>query len=466
MLRNSTIALTGVLLGICACSREPNPDVSRGPASATPHTSAIADERTVPGATAPASAATQDPPAPKRPERYNVLLLLVDSMRADMPWAGYEREIAPVLTALEKESVSYTRAYSVSSYTAKSVAALLSGKYPSTLYRSAPFFTKYPESNLFFPELLSAAGIYTASAHAHMYMKRGSGLDQGFDEWEVVQGITFDNKTDNHVTSHKLTPLAIELLKKKPEGKAFFMYLHYMDPHDVYVKHDEADFGSKLRDRYDSEMFYTDLWIGKLLEFMKSQPWWDETVVIVSADHGEAFGEHQMHRHAFELWNVLTHVPLFIRIPSVTGRRVDTPRSHIDLAPTILELMNVKAEHDFAGTSLVPELMGKTAEPRPVLLDLPKDTNNPERRGLIVGDHKLLMFDTGWRTDLYDLKQDPGEQHNLAKEQPEKLAELRERFDKEWGKYERKAPFGGNKLRGGGIANGPMAPPAAKTPSE
>src|SRR5690606_31607405 len=180
--------------------------------------------------------------------RYNVLLLLVDSMRADMPWAGYEREIAPVLTALEKESVSYTRAYSVSSYTAKSVAALLSGKYPSTLYRSAPFFTKYPESNLFFPELLSAAGIYTASAHAHMYMKRGSGLDQGFDEWEVVQGITFDNKTDNHVTSHKLTPLAIELLRKKPEGKAFFMYLHYMDPHDVYVKHEEADFGSKLRD--------------------------------------------------------------------------------------------------------------------------------------------------------------------------------------------------------------------------
>jgi arylsulfatase A-like enzyme len=62
-------------------------------------------------------------------------------------------------------------------------------------------------------------------------------------------------------------------------------------------------------------MFYTDLWIGKLLDHLRKQPYWNETVVIVSADHGEAFGEHKMHRHAFELWNVLTHVPWFIRVP-------------------------------------------------------------------------------------------------------------------------------------------------------
>ena len=452
MLLRTTLAFVGALLWLGACTPQPKPDASKGPASAAPKPSAV---RVSTSAEPKAQAA---PEKEKRPERYNVVLLLVDSMRADMPWAGYERNIAPVLTALEKESVSYTRAYSVSSYTAKSVAALLSGKYPSTLYRSAPFFTKYPDANLFLAELLNATGIYTASAQAHMYMKRGSGLDQGFDEWEVVEGITFDNKTDNHVTSQKLTPLAIQLLEKKPQDKAFFLYLHYMDPHDVYVKHDGADFGPKLRDRYDSEMFYTDLWIGKLLEFMKGQPWWNETIVIVSADHGEAFGEHQMHRHAFELWNVLTHVPLFVRIPRVAGRRIETPRSHIDLAPTILELMNVKGQHDFAGKSLVPELMGGSAEPRPVLLDLPKDTNNPERRAIIDGDHKLLMFDTGWRTDLYDLKEDPGEQRNLAKGKPEKLAELRELFDKEWSKYERKAPFGGNKLRGGGVANGPMKP--------
>jgi arylsulfatase A-like enzyme len=381
-------------------------------------------------------------------------------MRADMPWAGYERETAPNLSALEKDSVSYTRGYSVSSYTAKSVAAALSGKYPSTLYRSAPFFTRYAESNLFLAEVLDQSGVYSASAHAHMYMKPGNGMDQGFDTWKVVDGISFDNKTDNHVTSQKLTPLAIELLEAKPKDEPFFLYLHYMDPHDVYVKHKEADFGNKLRDRYDSEMFYTDQWIGKLLEFMKQKPWWDETVVIVSADHGEAFGEHNMHRHAFELWDVLTHVPLFFHIPGVAGRRIDVPRSHVDLAPTIAEFMNAKGDNDFAGVSLMNELFGKKAEPRPVLLDLPQDTNNPERRAVISGDYKLLVFESGWRKDLYNLKDDPGEQKNLAKEQPEKLEEMQQLFDKEWGKYARIKPYGGNKLRGGGVANGPMKPPA------
>ncbi len=454
MRRHTLLALLFAL----GCTPHSKPDLSKGPASGSPpdHPSAVAS--------APASASVQAlataEPEPKRPERYNVLLLLVDSMRADMPWAGYPRKIAPNLSALERQSVSYSRAYSVSSYTAKSVAAVLSGKYPSTLYRSAPFFTRYPDSNLFLAELLEQAGVYTLSAHAHMYMRRGNGLDQGFKDWEVVDGITFDNKTDNFVTSQKLTPLCIRLLQKTPADTPFFLYAHYMDPHDVYVKHEEADFGSKLRDRYDSEIFYTDLWIGKLLDFMKKQPWWDKTVVIVSADHGEAFGEHGMHRHAFELWNMLTHVPLFIRIPGVVPRHITTPRSDIDLAPTILELMNVRADNDFAGKSLVPELMGGPAEPRPVLLDLPKDTNNPERRALISGDYKLLVFDSGWRTDLYNLADDPGEEHDLAKKEPEKLAAMRKLFDEEWSKYERIKPFGGNKLRGGGVANGPMKPAA------
>ncbi|HEU5074008.1 MAG TPA: sulfatase [Polyangiaceae bacterium] len=451
------------LLILSGCTSEPKQDASRGPASALPPPATPAAAPRSSADPAPSSAPARAA-EPKRPERYNVLLLLVDSMRADMPWAGYPRAVAPHLTALEKESVSYTRGYSVSSYTAKSVAAVLSGKYPSTLFRSAPFFTRYPDSNLFLAELLQAAGVYTASAHAHMYMRRGVGFDQGFDKWELVEGITFDNKTDNHVTSQKLTPLAIELLEAKPADRPFFMYLHYMDPHDVYVNHKEAEFGSKLRDRYDSEMFYTDLWIGKLLDYMKQKPWWDETVVIVSADHGEAFGEHDMHRHAFELWNVLTQVPLFFRIPGVPGRPIDTPRSHVDIAPTVLELMNNEAPNDFVGVSLVGELMGGEPKARPVLLELPADTNNPERRALISGDFKLLVFESGWRVDLYNLKDDPNETKNLAKEQPEKLAELKREFETEWAKYQRIKPFGGNQLRGGGTANGPMKPPDAPKP--
>jgi choline-sulfatase len=393
--------------------------------------------------------------APHKP--LSVLLILVDSMRADMPWMGYPRQIAPNLTELEKQSVSYTRGYAPSSYTAKSVAGLLSGKYPSSLRRSGYFFTRYPSSNLFFPELLQQAGVHTMSGQAHMYMKRGNGLDQGFDVWKVVDGISFDNKTDNHVTSQKLTPLAIEMLTAVPKDKRFFMYLHYMDPHDQYMKHAEApNWGNKPRDRYDQEMFYTDLWIGKLLDYCKQQAWWDDTAVIVSADHGEAFGEHKMSRHAFELWDVLTQVPLFVRLPGVAGRRIDVPRSQIDLAPTILELSGVQAEHDFVGTSLVPELYGaREPEARPVILDLPADSNNPERHALIFGDYKLLVFEKGWRKDLYNLVKDPGETTDLAKREPEKFRELVALWEKTWAAVPKVKPYGGNKLIGGGTATGP-----------
>ena len=379
-----------------------------------------------------------------------------------MPWAGYERQIAPNLTALEKESVSYTRGHSISSYTAKSVGGLLAGRYPSSLYRNGFFFTKYPESNLMFPELLQKAGIRTLAGHAHMYMGRDNGMDQGFDSWKLVDGITFNAKTDRHVTSHKLTPLAIDLLKATGAEQQFFMYLHYMDPHDEYVTHEEApqEWGKqRLRDRYDQEMFYTDLWIGKLLDYCKSQPWWSHTVVIVSADHGEGFGEHKVYRHAFHLWEILTHVPLFFRVPGVEGRRIDTPRGHIDLAPTILDLMGLPPEPSFAGKSLAKELRGdEEAEERPVILDLPSDSNNPRMRAVILGDYKLLVFENGWKKDLYDLRRDPGETKDLARREPKKFEAMKTLFESEWAKVGAIKPFGGNKLKDGSRATGPKGP--------
>jgi arylsulfatase A-like enzyme len=282
-----------------------------------------------------------------------------------------------------------------------------------------------------------------------MYMKPGNGLDQGFENWKVVEGISFDSKTDNHVTSHKLTPLAIEMLTAVPRGKRFFMYLHYMDPHDQYMSHQEAPkFGNKPRDRYDQEMFYTDLWIGKLIEHCKKQPWWEDTAVVVSADHGEAFGEHKMARHAFELWDMLTQVPLFVRLPGVEARRIDVPRGHIDLAPTLLELTGVSAEHDFVGKSLVPELYGaEKPEPRPVVLDLPADSNNPERHALVFGDYKLLVFERGWRKDLYNLAEDPGETTDLAKKEPEKFSEMVALWEKTWAGIAKVKPYGGTSHR-------------------
>ena len=415
---------------------------------------------------------TQVEPAPQKealPEvkarkPLNVLLLTIDSMRADMPWNGYDKEIAPRLSQLAKEGTVYSRAYSISSFTAKSVGALLSGKYPSSLYRNGWFFTGYPEDNLFFPEVLKQNGVSTMAGHAHGYFDRGKHLEQGFDRWEVVKGLNFDSNTDKNITSEKLTDLAIDYLKDEKLAKApLFMWLHYMDPHDQYVKHEATpDFGKDNRGRYDSEIYHTDSHIGRLLDFAKTQSWWEDTVVIISADHGEAFGEHGMYKHAFELWDVLTHVPLVIWGPGIQAQRIDERRSHLDIAPTIVDLMTAGkvSESSFVGQSLWAELSGEKAaiSHEPIALDLPEDHNNSPRKAVLNGDYKIIQFGRGQNFQLYNLSQDPGETVELSKKEPEKFEEMKTLFEKTWTEIPQLKPFGGMDLHDGGKATGPQNP--------
>src|SRR6185503_8802945 len=105
------------------------------------------------------------------PKDLDVILISVDSLRADMPWAGYPRPIAPRLTELAKQAVDFTHAYAVSSYTSMSLGGLLAGKLPSELKRDGYFFGTYGKEVLFFPELLQRAGVYTMGGHAHGYFR-------------------------------------------------------------------------------------------------------------------------------------------------------------------------------------------------------------------------------------------------------------------------------------------------------
>jgi arylsulfatase A-like enzyme len=159
---------------------------------------------------------------------------------------------------------------------------------------------------------------------------------------------------------------------------------------------------------------YTDEWIGHLVDWARAQPWGKSLAVIVTADHGEGFGEHGHYKHGYELWEELTRVPLIIRVPSVAPRRIDLPRSHIDLAPTVLELMGVGRSADLSGVSLVPEIHGKTPDHRTVVVDLPGDDLQEQRRAIIEGNLKLIVSGKDQRTALFDLHTDPQEQKNLA----------------------------------------------------
>lgn len=429
-------ALTASLLVAAVSCSTSNTDTRQpaGPTVSAPPAPPPTVTPPVASATAPAASVSAAPPAasaaaPAAASKgpFNVLMISIDSMRADMPWAGYPREIAPNLTALYKKSTAYTHAYSISSFTSKSLGGFLGGRYPSELRRTGPFFTKYLDDNKMFPEALQEQKIRTLSGHAHAYMGKGEGgFEQGFDAWKIVPGITFDYNTDPFVTSQKMTPMAIEMLgDAKNTGGRFFAWFHYMDPHEKYQAHEESPkFGKKARDYYDEEIFYTDLWVGKLLTWVEQQTWAKDTAIIVTADHGEAFGEHKLYRHAFELYEVLVHVPMFVYVPGQPARKIDQDRSHIDLVPTIFELLGAKPGAELRGKSFAPELFGGTPDQRDVICDLPEDSHNERRRSFLHDGWKIIALANDFRYELYNLKEDPEEKVDLFKKNPDKAKEM------------------------------------------
>ena len=413
--------LLALLLALCpavaACSRG---DAVGSASAATSSVSATVPAQAAPSASV--AVAPPPPPAPTRPPKdLNVILLTIDCLRADMPWAGYPRPIAPRLTELEKRAVDYTHAYSTSSYTSMSLGGLLGGKPPSEMIRDGFFFSFYPKTNVMFPELLQAAGIHTVSAHAHFYFA-GAGFDQGFDKYEVVPNIKANGTTDENITSPQLEGIAERMLGDPAnDHQRFFGWFHFLDPHDQYLPHAGiGPYGPKARDRYDAEVTFTDQYIGKLLDFIATKSWANRTAIIVTGDHGEGFGEHGRFLHGFELYENLVRVPLLFVVPGAPPHHVDEARGAVDLAPTILDLFGVAPTFDggdagFEGTSLVPELYGKTPEPRDVLIDLPPTSDSDRRRALIHGNMKIIGFMEDKYYYAYDIEADPTESHILTK---------------------------------------------------
>jgi arylsulfatase A-like enzyme len=259
---------------------------------------------------------------------------------------------------------------------------------------------------------------------------------------------------DTVVTSDRMADLALKLLKRPenvtggsedesdggaageagapPSDHRFFGWFHFFDPHAQYVPHaGSPDFNGKgtgaNRAIYDQEVWYTDKHIGRVLDYIASQPWAEQTAIIMTADHGEAFYEHGMFYHGSEIWNELIHVPLFVYIPGVEPRRVSAKRSHIDVVPTILELMGVPIPEggELRGKSLLEDVyLPKDGEheERDVYVDMPPGPYNGVRRAIITGPTPgmKLIHSGAFNYQLFDLAEDPDEHKDLSKDK-EKL---------------------------------------------
>lgn len=423
----STFAAVAAALSV-SCKEAPAPAQAELPAAvaAAPSGSASAAPKAVPPVAAPKT----------RPEgrTYNVVLIMIDSLRADMPWAGYPRPIAPWLTRFAERSTLYPRSYALSSYTAKSVVPALVGKYPGELGRDGYFFTVWTPDNLFISERAQAEGHRTLAGHGHGYFLPALGANQGFDDYQLLPGTHLELTGVSDVTSEALNGLAKKMLSDPKNttlasGKRFFGYFHFLDPHFTYIKHEgHPDFGNERRDLYDNEVHFSDRWVGDLVDFIDAQPFGKDTAVIITADHGEGFGEHDHFRHAYQVWESLVRVPLFVRVPGAEPRRIETPRSAIDLAPTIADLMGLSERSDFRGESLVPEVFGAPAKQRQVLVDLPRSDLMDRRRAFVDGDYKLISFGDDWSLELYKVTEDFKEERELSKAEPEKLADMKRNY--------------------------------------
>jgi arylsulfatase A-like enzyme len=271
-------------------------------------------------------------------------------------------------------------------------------------------------------------------------------MTQGMDEWDTsaIPGAG-QGESDTSITSPELTDAAIKLLGK-PEntGGRFFMWVHYFDPHAEFMPHkdapaelkpdDQKAAGWGLRWMYDGEVWFTDKHLGRLLEYIESQPWGAKTIVAITADHGEAIVEHNMTYHGFELWEQLVHVPLVVYVPGARPHHVPQKRGHIDVVPLLLDLMRVPipGKSEISGESMIADVLAKegdTLDERDVYIDMPVGPNNGQRRALIRGPSpglKLINIQ-GNQYQLFDLATDPGELDDIASDKS-RLAPMVEAF--------------------------------------
>ncbi|MEL7058537.1 MAG: sulfatase [Acidobacteriota bacterium] len=367
--------------------------------------------------------------APESPPQPNVLLVVVDTLRADhLTTYGYARDTSPrVQSLIADQGVVVETAYAQAPWTLPSMASLLTGLPPDDLLDVEGRPWGVPSAARTLAERFVDAGWATAGFVANPTMHAGNGFAQGF---EVFESAPYD-LASMALPADRVQAQALDWLETAP-AEPFFLYVHYLDPHDPYDNAEIPDGRSPffpdydgpisggdahglylgelelsdperdvehLRALYDSEIRYVDRFVGELIDALG--PRLDNTLIVFTSDHGEEFYENGSFKHGETLYDELIHVPLIFRwdgeLPA--GRRVEGTARLLDIVPTLIEAAGLEpgdADSDLAsswseGMSLLPALRGGELDERPAWAR--HFSAGPERVARMESGSKAILFD-------------------------------------------------------------------------
>lgn len=400
-------------------------------------------------------------PEAAEPRPRNVLFVLVDTLRADHLGAyGYGRSTSPALDAFAKESLLFENARSQASCTFPSANSILTSRSPTAFLGQPQQALGIPPGIQSIAEILAGRGYRTAAVSASPVVRNTKsrfnptgGFGRGFSIFDEVCVWK---------PAHCVNRRALEVLAQKDE-RPFFLYLHYMDPHGPYrpprehrkfsksgiatdkdfirygdpnpigdwLYKQEPDPGvtpaemQHLIDLYDDEIVYFDLRFGELLASLKKSGLLENTMVVLTADHGEEFLEHGHIKHCRTVYDNSIKIPYILHIPGVPARAMAAPVQNLDLVPTILDYLGIDAAGlKLEGRSLRPLIEGRMKEKEAG--ELRQFASQGSLRSAADGRFKLIHDLAANTWALYDLKADPGEKTDTLARERRSFHRLRE----------------------------------------
>ncbi|MEZ5456613.1 MAG: sulfatase-like hydrolase/transferase [Lysobacteraceae bacterium] len=363
---------------------------------------------------------------PIRPK--NVILITLDTTRPDALGAyGNLNAGTPNLDALAAQGNVFTRAYSHAPITLPSHSSILTGLTPPQHGVRNNITYRLREDHTTLAERLKAEGFATAAFVSSIILDSRFGLAQGFDVYED-NIVHYTKKSPKAIVTRRAgttVDAALEWLDSQQADhpdEPFFEWIHFYDAHAPYdpplpYKHAYADAP------YQGEIAYMDQQIGRLLDALRRHKIAEETLIIVTADHGESFGEHGEHTHGFFCYGATTDVPLIVSMPVFgdRGARLTHPVQSIDLVPSIFGVLGFDIPTELDGT-----LLSSTAD-RAVIGEaiIPKEDFYLSPVHSIKDGRYAFYYSSD--LELYDLQSDPDEKHNLASSQPDVAARYLDR---------------------------------------